>query len=314
MHLGNMALTEGEPAIFDGIEFNTAFRWIDIQSELAFLLMDLDDRGASGAGNVVLNTWLHATGDYAGLPLLRFYQAYRAMVRAKVEAIRSTQPGLADDERAHHRGRCGDYVRLAARYTEPARRFLAVTRGVSGTGKSSLAERLARRTGALWLRSDVERKRLFGLEPLERAAAPPGHGIYTPEAGARTYAILADTAARVLQAGFPVIVDATFLRAGQRAAFHELAGHLGVPFRILWLHADPQTLRRRVRERARSGADPSDADERVLESQLAQLAPPLAEETPFVVELDSGRQPPDVLARQAADILMEAAGAEPGQD
>jgi len=303
MHLGNMALIDGELAIFDGIEFNPAFRWIDIQSELAFLLMDLDDRHAGAAGPIVLNTWLQATGDYAGLAVLRFYQTYRAMVRAKVEAIRSSQEGLSSDQRAGHRERCHAYVRLAAGYTEQPRRFLAITSGVSGSGKSRVADHLSRLSGAIWLRSDVERKRLFGLAPLERAEAPPGHGIYTPQASEKTYAVLANLAATVLEAGFPVVVDATFLDPAQRTAFRELGGHFGVPFRILWLECDPQVLHERVQGRARTGADPSDATEAVLERQLARRTPPGVEERPSVLEMDSTRTPPEVLARQAANAL-----------
>ncbi len=309
MHLGNMALLDGEVAIFDGIEFNPAFRWIDIHSELAFLLMDLDDRGAREAAHIVLNTWLQATGDYAGLPLLRFYQAYRAMVRAKVEAIRSTQPGLSEAQRERHRARCDGYVTLAARYTQPSQRFLAITCGVSGSGKSQLAERMAQRTGGIWLRSDVERKRLFGLPPLERAAAAPGHGIYTPEAGEKTYAALANLAATALQAGFPVIVDATFLDPAQRAAFRELASHFAVPFRLLWLEAAPEVLHARVRQRARTARDPSDADERVLESQLLRRSEPLPEERPWLLRLDSSGQSPEQLAESAmARLRIAAAG------
>jgi aminoglycoside phosphotransferase family enzyme/predicted kinase len=301
LHLGNIAQVQGEITIFDGIEFNPELRWIDVISELAFLVMDLDDRAARPLARRAVNRYLQATGDYAGLLLLRFYQVYRALVRAKVEAIRTSQEGLSEPERSHHVDVCQGYARLAQGYTRPVPRALLITHGLSGTGKSTLCQALVEQTEVIWLRSDVERKRLYGLAPTERVAGAVERGIYATQASERTYATLLDLAETILGAGFAVVVDATFLRSAQRGAFAALALRLGVPFRILRLQAPEALLRRRVVERARSGADPSDAGVAVLEHQLASLDPLSSRERDAAITVDTDRPFP-------VEGIAEAAG------
>ncbi len=270
VHLGNIALVDGEVTLFDGIEFNDFFRWGDVISEMAFLTMDLDDRGRHDLSAVVLDTWLGATGDYEGVRLLRFYQVYRAMVRAKVASFRLAQPGLEAHEREAVLASFQSYADLAERYTQPETPKLVLMNGVSGAGKSHVSARLAERMGAVRLRSDVERKRLAGLRPEQSASAEPGTGLYGPGMTERTYARLHEISRWLLNEGLPVIVDATFLTRAQRDHFRDLP----VAPVILRVEADEDTLRRHIEERARIGGDPSDADLRVLETQLASEEPP----------------------------------------
>jgi len=281
MHLGNMAIHERELIIFDGIEFNPALYWIDVMSEAAFLYMDLDDHGRADFAIRFLNRYLGHTGDYGGVRVLPYYLCYRAMVRAKIAGIRLGQhPG---DARAADRAELRGYLELAHRYTGRSVPLLVITHGLSGSGKSSVAAPLCERIGAVHLRSDRERRRLF--------AAGGGRGIdagrYSPEATERTYGRLAELAAEVLDAGFPVLVDATFLDAARRDAFAEVAARHGARFRILHLHADAEELRRRVRARAAEGRDLSEADLQVLEHQLRNYEPLRPDEPGEVLRVDT---------------------------
>ena len=287
MHLGNMALVDGEVTIFDCIEFNDTLRWIDVISELAFLTMDLDYRGAPALSRTVLNDYLEVSGDYAGLRLLRFYQVYRAMVRAKVTSIRAAQEGLSADERTEALRAFREHVDLAERYTTLHTPAVMITHGVSGSGKTTIARSLVEDLGAIQLRSDIERKRLFGLQALDRSASALGTGIYTTEATARTYARLLELSEQLCRAGFPVVVDATFLERDQRAAFAALASRLDVPFLVLDCTAEPQVLQTRVRDRRVSGRDASEADLEVLARQLREDEPLGPDEPGLTVNTDA---------------------------
>lgn len=265
LHLNNLLFRDGRFQAFDAIEFDPALRWIDTMSDLAFLLMDLDHAGLSGGARRVLNEYLEQTGDYDGLTMLRFFLTYRAMVRAKVAALRSA-PGAASE--------VAGYLDLATRYIEPTHPVLAVTGGASGTGKSTLARSLVEAAGFIRLRSDVERKRLAGVDRGERRNTGVGRDLYGPRMSHLTYERLATLARGLLRAGWPVVVDAAFLKADRRRRFHALARAEGVPFRLLWLEMPEARLRARVRARARAGTDASDADEAVLQHQLDTLDAP----------------------------------------
>ena len=257
MHLGNITMIQGRPVIFDGIEFNPGLRWIDTMNEVAFLLMDLREKGLPRLAWHFLNRYLQETGDYAGLPLNDFYQAYRAMVRAKVAALSGNQEsGFAS------------YLQQAVASTgNPAPRLI-ITHGLSGSGKSYTASRVADEAGAIHLRSDVERKRLAGLAALSRTDSAPEAGIYTRDMSVRTYQHLLQLADDILGEGYSVIVDATFLLSGQRWMFQELAEKLSVPFNILDMQTPESLLRERIRQRNQQVTDPSEADENILQLQL----------------------------------------------
>ena len=280
LHLGNIAWVEDKPLVFDAIEFNPDLRFIDVINEIAFLTMDLRHRGRSDLAWRCLNRYLEHTGDYPGLAALPYYQVYRAMVRAKVAAILAAQHG--GDLAA-----CREYLDLADRLAHQRRPVLILMHGVSGSGKTWQSQKLLEGLGAVRLRSDVERKRLFGLPPHESSAAVPG-GIYTREAGERTLARLLEPARGLLAAGFPVIVDATFLKRDWRDPFAALAGELALPWFIAAAEADPAVLRERVARRQREGRDASEAGLDVLEAQLASLEPFAEQELPHVLHLGLG--------------------------
>jgi len=287
LHLGNIVLLDGEPVPFDCIEFNDNLRWIDIISDLAFAVMDLLDRGRPDFAHRLLNGWLEHTGDYSGLELLRLYQVYRAMVRAKVAALRGAQPGLGEGATAAMREEYRGYIALAGRLSRPGTPVLFITHGFSGSGKTTLTQPLVERIGAIRLRSDVERKRLFGLKGSDKSGSGLEGGIYTADVSALTYRRLAELAQQVVEAGYPVVVDATFLKRGQRDDFRALAAKLDVPFAILDFQAREETLRARIRRRAEAGKDASEADLAVLEKQLAGKEALAPDEAPFVVKAEA---------------------------
>jgi aminoglycoside phosphotransferase family enzyme/predicted kinase len=286
-HLANMTLMDGEVVLFDCLEFNDNLRWIDVVNEIAFAIMDLDDRGRPDLARRLLNRWLEHSGDYAGLVLLRFYQVYRALVRAKVAAIRLASHDLGAGEQARIAAEYRGYIALAERYTRAPAPFLLITCGVSGSGKTFATQRLVESFDAIRVRSDIERKRLFGLAPLARSDPGFGEGIYSREASERTYQRLAAIADGLLEAGFAAIVDATFLRRDERDRLRALAARRGVPFVILALDAPRELLRSRVLARAQAARDASEAGVAVLEGQLAAREPLAADECGHAVMLSS---------------------------
>lgn len=286
LHLGNIARVDGELTIFDCIEFDPAMRWIDVMSEVAFVVMDLQRRDRADLAYHFLNAYLEQTGDYAGLAVLRFYLVYRALVRAKIARLRAVQLGSGDEQRAllvESRG----YVILAGSYAQPPRPGLVITHGLAGCGKTTASQALLETIGAVRIRSDVERKRLYGLTALERRDTGVVQGLYTSAATEATYDRLRALAHGALAAGWSAIVDAAFLEHLQRARFQALAAELGVPFVILVFDANEATLRRRIVQRQTGGRDASDADLAVLAHQLVTREPLMAHEKVFAVDLDA---------------------------
>lgn len=281
LHLGNLAWVDGRPLVFDCIEFNPALRWVDVQSEIAFCYMDLLQRGHPQWAWLFLNVWLEYTGDFAGLALLRYYAVYRALVRAKVAVLRAGQLDGAARRAAFDEVRALLDLALSLTRTTPAR--LDITHGLSGSGKTTVTQRLMRAPGAIRVRSDVERKRLAGLDALAKSGSGVGGGLYALDATRRTYAHLAACAGALLDADWPVIVDATFLARWQRDLLHETARSRGVPFRILDFPAELATLRARIVERARTGGDASEANLEVLQHQLDTQEPLTREEQALCV-------------------------------
>jgi len=304
LHLGNVALLDGKPVAFDAIEFNEAFRWIDVMNEVAFPVMDLHHHGLPHLARRLLDAYLAATGDYAGLRVLRFYLVYRAMVRAKVACIRAAQPGLPLPEReavaAEYRG----HLALAQRLARPGPAVMVAMHGLSGAGKTAVSQRLLELLGAVRVRSDVERKRLHGMAAQQRSGSATGGGIYTAADDRLTYSRLAALADECLAAGHPVIVDATFLERRWRELFREFARERGVPFVLLACAAPEAVLRSRVASRERAGRDASEAGLAVLEQQIARLEPLEIDEVEDAIILDTGEACSPM--RLAADIARVA--------
>ena len=257
LHLGNIVWLQGRPVPFDGIEFDPGLRWQDVQGELAFLTMDLARRGRPDLARRVRDRYLQATGDYAGAALVDFFEVYRALVRAKVARLQAAGAGAGTRFRALRE--CAQCLRLAEMLIRPRRLYLAITHGFAGSGKTRYADWLVEQTPVIRLRSDVERKRLLGLAADARTGSGLDAGAYRADLTAATYRQLATTARRLLLAGWPVLVDASFLDVRERRRFARLAARLGVPFHILACTAPAPVLDRRVAARAAQGIDASEA-------------------------------------------------------
>jgi aminoglycoside phosphotransferase family enzyme/predicted kinase len=285
LHLGNLAWVDDELLVFDCLEFNPGLRWIDIQSEIAFCWMDLLARGHADRAWLLLNLWLEETGDYAGLALLRFYAVYRAMVRVKVTVLRAGQTSGAERDAALAEAHA--LLDLASTLTRPQPVRLDITHGLSGSGKTTVTRRLMQAPGAIRLRSDVERKRMAGLDALAKSGSGVGEALYATDATERTYRRLAELAGELLDAGWPVVVDATFTARWQRNLLRDTARGRGVEFRILDFPVPVATLRERIVARARTGGDASEADLGVLQHQLDTEDPLAADEQAAVVRVDA---------------------------
>jgi hypothetical protein len=273
LHLGNIAMAGSDPIIFDGIEFSCTLRCIDVMNDVAFLAMDLEHRARPDLAAWFVNAYLEESGDYGGLPLLSFYMVYRAMVRAKVAALRLHQLALPPEQMRPLHDEFLEYVALAERLAVPTRGALLITHGVSGAGKTVVTGELVGTLGAVRVRSDVERKRLAGLAAGARTGAAQDAGIYSPQATDATYRRLGAAARDVLASGRIAIVDATFLERDRRHAFAGLARERELPFLILDFEAPEPLLRERVARRAAAGRDASEAGAEVLAAQLARREP-----------------------------------------
>jgi uncharacterized protein len=288
MHLGNMLLEDGEIVIFDGIEFNADFRWIDVLSEVAFCLMDLTDWNRPDYAHRLLNHYLEHTGDYGGLEVLPFYLTYRALVRAKVAHLGWRQHEEQEaDSREQLAGRRQEYIRLAHQFTEPRMPQLMITHGLSGSGKSFGTQKLIETLGAVRVRSDVERKRLAGLMRSEKSHSVLEGNLYSSASTEATYNHLANCAEEIIKAGFPAVVDATFLKAAHRQLIRQVAERLAVPFRILDFQASDEQLRERITNRLNQGADPSEASLEVLNYQIQNREPLQPDEQTYVIPINT---------------------------
>lgn len=283
MHLSNMIWLEDRPMAFDCIEFNPSLRWIDVISEVAFLVMDLQAREQPQLANRFLNSYLEITGDYAGVSVLPFYLSYRALVRAKVSALSLNQKNISSTMHSFE-----TYLNLASFYSQKPAVKLIIMRGLSASGKSTISQQVADKLDAIRIRSDVERKRLF--ENSLTNNKKPGKtskidsGMYSTQASQQTYSKLVELASQVINTGYSVIIDAAFLKYNQREVFQQLAQKLCVPFVILEVTASPEILRQRIKSRKNNV---SDADLSVLEHQLSCYQPLHESESKTAININS---------------------------
>jgi aminoglycoside phosphotransferase family enzyme/predicted kinase len=304
LHTRNVVRHDGTLTPFDGIDFAPRLRWIDVASDVAFLAMDLERLGRTDLAHAFLDGWFAASGDYDAARGLPWLVAYRALVRAKVSALRARQLAPAAAATTLWR-ECGRFVDVAeARRCERLGHLYATT-GPSGSGKTRLAAALVAALPAIHVRSDVERKRLAGLDALASSGSPPDGGLYSTARDAATDAALASAAATLLLAGYDVIVDATHLSAARRASCAEVARRVGTT--LMWLEctADESVLRARVA--ARRG-DASEATPEILTRQLARAEPLGRDERARAVTVRTDR-PFDAAAVAAC---LRAAAARPG--
>ena len=303
LHLGNIFWADGEPVLFDALEFNDALRRIDTIGDLAFTFMDLHAQGLPRLAWRFIGTALEACGDQEALPLLAWWAVYRAAVRAKVVLL-----GAAGSSAAAAQALSRRYLEVALHLAglagRPAEPRLVQMFGLSGAGKSRIAgllvERLAAEAGgcggALRLRSDVERKRLFALAP----TAHDSPGLYSEVFHRRTYDRLLQLAGVALQAGVSVVIDAASLRRRERNAMRALAARHQVGFTLLVCDAPMLVLQARVGRRLRLGADASDATLEVLAHQQQIVEWPGADEAADCRRLDTDVPESELVARVEA--------------
>ncbi len=287
MHMGNITLFKERVTLFDCIEFNDDFRWIDVISDIAFLVMDFEDHDLPHYANRFLNLYLEQTGDYAGLKLLSFYKAYRAVVRAKISLFNLNAPNMSNTQKEQFIAQYEQYINLAESYSALPNRFMLTMNGVSGTGKSTIALRLVDRLGPIRIRSDIERKRIFGIAANEHPSAQDSAQIYSDNATQKTYKILAHLCGEVLDAGLSVIIDATNLRHWQRQVLQEVANERGVPVCIAFCEASMSVIQEWIQKRSLEGVDASDADINVVFKQINTLEPLNKEELMQAITIHS---------------------------
>lgn len=297
LHAANIVRLQDRLVPFDCLEFNPDLRWLDVIDDISFLVMDLVSHERGDLALSLLSRYLEVTGDYDGLRVLAFCAVYRALVRAKVDALTiETVPGRASE----FRKRLQQRLRAASQWTTRAKPALILMHGASGSGKSWLSARLVPELQAVRIRSDLERKRLAGLDPQQSAAAPVRKGIYSPEFSHRTYGRLAECAEHCLNARLNTIVDASFLEQADRRMFRGLAQRMGVPCYVVSCQADPVTLAQRLEERSAARSDPSDANLSVLDTQLREFEPFEAAEERSVIAVDTSEH--NAVQRVASEI------------
>jgi aminoglycoside phosphotransferase family enzyme/predicted kinase len=292
LHSRNVVRRDGRLLAFDCLEFDPALRWIDVADEVAFLLMDIGVLRRPAHAHAFLSGYLAQSGDYEACRALKMYEAHRALVRAKVTALASAAGSAASPgDAARAFAQCRSYVDAARAALDEQQPRLILMSGVSGSGKTWLANRLAPLLAAIHLRSDVERKR-FAEAPPGLHSGAVGGGRYTPEAKAHVYEHLVQCAEHALSGGYSVIVDATFTRREDRTRFRDLATRLGVSACVVHCRAAPQVLRARVAGRHEQGTDASEADLAVLQWQETHQQPLLGSEGLVAVEVDTtGNEP-----------------------
>lgn len=307
LHLGNLVRLPSGITTFDCIEFNPDLRTTDVFADVGFLVMDLTEKGHPELAAHFLNRYLERSGDYEGAVLLDLYFVYRCLVRAKVAAIRSRERD-DEDERAADIADARDYSAMARRRATNGEPVLVIMHGLSGSGKTWLSERLMAALPAIRVRSDIERKRLFGLDEDADSESGIGSGIYSPSASTETYERLFTLADSLLAAGHHVILDAAFLKKKQRVFARSVASSLDVDSVLVCAEAPVDVLRSRIEQRAKRRDEASEANLAVLEHQLDSFTPAGSDERAIRVdtcnEIDVAHLVSSILAgRQERDTL-----------
>ena len=301
LHLRNLVRLPSGIAAFDCVEFSPGLRNIDVISDVAFLMMDLIARERTDLAYPFINRYLECTGDYAGMSVFGLYFVYHALIRAKIAAIRSVER-IDETDRQSDLAEMMQFCAVAQRWFEPRHPCLIAMHGYSGSGKTWLSQQLLSRLPAIRVRSDIERKRRFGLEETEESGARVGQGIYEPRARTDIYAMLAEAAEASLRVGQNVIADAAFLNREDRRALQALAQQLDAEFVIVDVQAEPGELLRRVQSRKRDAHDASEADESVLRYQFDNAEPLDADELAWTVTVatDAGVDAGSIVKRISA--------------
>jgi len=272
LHLSNLAWLNDQALAYDCLEFNSDLRWIDVISDIAFLVMDCQRCQKNELAQALLNNYLEYTGDYTGLKILSFYLCYRAVVMTKVEFLRLQQLPSSHPDYPQFSQDFNRYLQLAHQYTQRRPVALMINHGLSASGKTTISRELAYHLPAIKISSDIERKRLAGLWPewIKQGSNNENHLLYSQSIDQQTYNQLLTQAEIILNAGYSVIVDATFLNIEFRSKFYSLALENRLPFIILNYKVPNHLLRERIQGRNQGV---SDADLQVLEKQISLFQP-----------------------------------------
>lgn len=297
LHLRNLVQLDDGIFAFDCVEFSDALRFLDVISDVTFLTMDLVANDRADLARAVLNRYLEVSGDYEGMLLYGLYFVYHCMIRAKVDAIRASERGDDAEGRQSDLDSMHHYCDVARRWIDRPSPVLFVMHGLSGSGKTWVSSQLLQSLYAVRIRSDIERKRLYGFGERASSDSPPGQGLYAADRSAATHQRMLALAGKLLRGGQRVILDATFLSKKERNRARALAAECEVPCVLINVTAPAAVLESRIRARLAQSKDASEADLDVLEHQR-RIADPLddAAEGP-VVTFDSDAGDIDALAR-----------------
>jgi aminoglycoside phosphotransferase family enzyme/predicted kinase len=304
LHAGSVCLLRRRVYLFDCIEFNARFRCADVAAEVAFLAMDLDHYGRADLSHAFVSAYVRYSGDRGLLQLLAFYKCYRAYVRGKVLAFRLADRQLDAAERECVTRDAHAYIDLALTYAQPlARPVLVLTMGLPASGKTTLARNLAARLALVHLSSDIVRKSLVGMRPVEHAADAYEQGLYTRRMSQRTYSMLRRMAARWLRRGQSVVVDATYGKPAERAALRQVARGCGACLVVVVCRAGDALLQARLAARENDRDSVSDARLALWPALRRAYVEPT--EMPDALQVDTSQPIGQVLEQVLAAVIQK---------
>jgi predicted kinase len=280
LHLKNICIFNDKIQLFDRIEFNEEFRFVDVMYDVAFTVMDLHSKGEEKLANIFLNTYLEYTGDWEGVMVLPLYLSRQAYVRAKVTSFLLDDLSVDKEEKEKAKQTAKDYYNLAWKYTKKNRAKLILMSGLSGSGKSTVACKMAQELNAIHIRSDAVRKHLAQIALQEKGT----NDIYSPEMNDKTYGRLLELAQLLIDAGFTVILDAKYDRISARKPVVEWTKNQQIPLEIVYCHAPFSVMCDRISQRQ---GDISDATPEILKKQQEQLELFTEEEKPLVTKINT---------------------------